>query len=75
MPNLWLEHVKKIRDENKGKPLKEILKMAKKTYKSSRVNKKQHSKTHRNRKLRNKSSKSKSSKSKTYKRRKHKRRK
>jgi len=31
--NPWLEHVKKVRDNNKGKTLKEILILAKKTYK------------------------------------------
>ena len=31
--NPWLIHVKKIRDKNKGKSLKEILVLAKKTYK------------------------------------------
>lgn len=33
--NPWLDHVKKCRamKENKGKPLKEVLKVAKKTYK------------------------------------------
>lgn len=33
MPNKWIEHVKKVKDENKGKGLKEILQIAKKTYK------------------------------------------
>jgi len=31
--NPWLEHVKKVRNQNKGKSLKEILILAKKTYK------------------------------------------
>ncbi len=31
--NPWLTHVKAVRDENKGKPLKEILKIAKGSYK------------------------------------------
>lgn len=31
--NKWIEHVKKIKSQNKKLPLKEILKMAKKTYK------------------------------------------
>jgi len=33
MANKWLAHVKKVSAKNKGKPLKEILKLAKKTYK------------------------------------------
>jgi hypothetical protein len=34
MANKWIEHVKKVRAEqgNKDKPLKEIIKLAKKTY-------------------------------------------
>ena len=31
--NPWMEHVRKVRAKNKGKSLKEILKLAKKTYK------------------------------------------
>ena len=31
--NKWIEHVKKVRSENKKLPLKEILKIAKKSYK------------------------------------------
>jgi hypothetical protein len=48
MTNPWLVHVKKVSASNKGKGLKEILKMAKKTYKRSPgVHKKAHKKTHR----------------------------
>lgn len=48
MPNLWLEHVKKVRNANKGKTLKEILKMAKKSYKKKPgVKKQKHLKTRR----------------------------
>jgi hypothetical protein len=32
----WLEHVKKTMKMNKGKPLKEVLVIAKKTYKSGK---------------------------------------
>lgn len=38
----WLEHVKKTMSENAGKPLKEVLKIAKKTYKSVTGEKKVH---------------------------------
>ena len=31
--NPWMVHVQKVRKANKGKSLKEILKLAKKTYK------------------------------------------
>lgn len=31
--NAWIEHVKDIRKDNKGKTLKEILTLAKKSYK------------------------------------------
>lgn len=48
MPNLWIEHVKKVRNANKGKTLKEILKMAKKSYKKKPgVKKQKHLKTRR----------------------------
>jgi len=48
MVNRWLIHVKQVSKDNKGKGLKEILKMAKKTYKRSPgVHKKAHKKTHR----------------------------
>ena len=33
MANKWIEHVKKVTKQNKGKSLKEILVLAKKTYK------------------------------------------
>ena len=35
MKNPWLAHVKKVSKDRPGKGLKEILKMAKKTYKRS----------------------------------------
>ena len=48
MTNPWLVHVKKVSASYKGKGLKEILKMAKKTYKRSPgVHKKALKKTHR----------------------------
>ena len=51
MGNPWMDHVKTVSKANKGKGLKEILKMAKKTYKRSpgvhkKVHKKKHRKTH-----------------------------
>lgn len=50
MVNRWLVHVKAVAAGNKGKGLKEILKMAKKTYKKSPgVHKKERKKTHRKR--------------------------
>ena len=50
MVNRWLVHVKQVSKDNKGKGLKEILKMAKKTYKKSPdVHKKERKKTHRKR--------------------------
>ena len=50
MVNRWLIHVKQVSKDNKGKGLKEILKMAKKTYKKSPgVHKKERKKTHRKR--------------------------
>ena len=39
MVNKWMEHVKSVRAGNPGKSLKDILKMAKKTYKKSPVTK------------------------------------
>ena len=52
MVNLWMKHVKEVGAANKGKSLKEILKMAKKTYKKSPVTKavKKHHKTKRHHK-------------------------
>ncbi len=49
MVNAWMAHVKTVSAANKGKSLKEILKMAKKTYKRSPgvVHKKKHKKTRR----------------------------
>ena len=44
--NPWLDHVKNVSDANKGKTFKEILKMAKKTYKKKPAVKK-HSKIRR----------------------------
>ena len=35
MVNKWIEHIKKTGKKNKGKSLKEILKIAKKTYKKA----------------------------------------
>jgi hypothetical protein len=47
MGNPWMDHVKTVSAANKGKGLKEILKMAKKTYKRSPgVHKKAHKKAH-----------------------------
>jgi hypothetical protein len=31
--NAWLDHVKKVKQDNKDKSLKEVFKIAKKTYK------------------------------------------
>ena len=39
MPNPWFEHMKTVRAKNPGKSLKEIMIMAKKTYKRSPVTK------------------------------------
>jgi len=53
MVNRWMAHVKEVSAGNKGKSLKEILKMAKKTYKKSPVTKavkKHHRKTKRHHK-------------------------
>ena len=53
MVNKWMEHVKSVRAGNPGKSLKDILKMAKKTYKKSPVTKaakKHHHKTKRHHK-------------------------
>ena len=52
MGNPWIAHVKTVSKANKGKSFKEILKMAKKTYKRSpgiqkKVHKKKHMKTRR----------------------------
>jgi len=33
MGNPWLDHVKKVKGRNPGKPLREILKIAKESYK------------------------------------------
>lgn len=33
MPNKWIEHVKKVKKANPGKKLKDVLKLASKTYK------------------------------------------
>lgn len=33
MANKWIEHVKKVKEDNKGKTLKEVLQIAKKSYK------------------------------------------
>lgn len=33
MANKWIEHIKKVKAKNKGKSLKEIILLAKKTYK------------------------------------------
>lgn len=34
--NPWIEHVKKVKEANKGKPLKVVLKIASKTYKKKK---------------------------------------
>jgi hypothetical protein len=62
MPNPWLVHVKKVSTNNKGKGLKEILKMAKKTYKKSpgvhkKARKKKRKKTHKKRKTKHRRTK------------------
>ena len=47
MVNAWMTHVKEVSKANAGKSLKEILKMAKKTYKKSpAAHKKAHKKSH-----------------------------
>ena len=47
MGNPWMDHVADVRKANAGKSLKEILKMAKKTYKKSpAAHKKAHKKSH-----------------------------
>ena len=73
MVNRWLIHVKQVSKDNKGKGLKEILKMAKKTYKKSPgVHKKERKKTHRKKRRKTrkkrKTKKLKTSKLKTLKR-------
>lgn len=40
MANAWMNHVKAVTKQNKGKSLKEILKMASKTYKKTGTTKK-----------------------------------
>ena len=62
MTNPWLVHVKKVSITNKGKGLKEILKMAKKTYKKSpgvhkKAHKKKRRKTHKKRKTKHRRTK------------------
>ena len=68
MGNPWIEHVMKTRRANAGKSFKEILQMAKKTYKKSPAAQKKVHKRKTKRKTQRKSKKRKSKKRKTRKR-------
>jgi len=77
MVNKWIEHVKSVSKANKGKTFKEILIMAKKTYKKNNttLSKSHKSKSHKSKSRKGRKSKSRKSKSRKSKSRKSKSRK